>query len=408
MTPERMGDIANICFWDDETRARSGVKPPLDSVVTAGTYAYARGAYTILRTYAIGLGPVRTLEHTDFSDEAGLTWKHMPSDLKAHYAKAKEGLAWFAAWNAGFDRTIWNASSANPPLPTHCVIDVMAQAVASNLPPALEGASRALSRGGKQADGKKLINLFCSPDGATPQERPEEWERFKSYAVRDTDEMRAVWQATRKLPYREWEEYWASEDINERGFSIDLDYARRCDAVAGLNADRSNRKLAKLTGGVITKVTQRERITDWVYNRLEHAEARTLMVRAYDQDAEEDLKPAKLGIDRGRIEALLAFFAAREEEMDGLTDVELDLCEILEIREWDGSSSPGKFAKMLEQQEGGKLKGSYVFNGAAQTGRFSSKGVQVHNLPNKFVGLEEKDAEAEARAIEMINSLEIE
>lgn len=37
----------------------------------------------------------------------------------------------------------------------------------------------------------------------------------------------------------------------------------------------------------------------------------------------------------------------------------------------------------------------------------SSKGVQVHNLPNKFIGLESKEPEREAAAIEMINELEI-
>ena len=48
-------------------------------------------------------------------------------------------------------------------------IDVMAQAVASNLAPALEGAARGLRIEGKQSDGKALINMFCSRDGETPQ-----------------------------------------------------------------------------------------------------------------------------------------------------------------------------------------------------------------------------------------------
>lgn len=404
----RIDDIANLCFWDDETRSFSGTQPPLNSVVTAGTYAYSKLSFPIIRTYAIGDGPVQLLQHLDFDDEYGLTWEQMPDDLKRHYDRAREGLAWFAAWNAGFDRASWNAAIpiGNPPLKPEMVLDIMAQAVASNLPPALEGASKAIGRGGKQDDGKRLINLFCSPDGATPQSHPEEWERFCSYAVRDTDELRAVWHATRKLPWSEWQEYWASEDINERGFDIDLDFARKCDAIAGLNAARSNKKLARLTGGVVTAVTQRERIATWVYDRLEHAEAREMMVKEYDEDSEDELKAAKIGVSRDRIENLLTFFAALEDKQ-GLTDVEIDLCEILEIRQWDGSSSPGKFAKMLDQHDGGKLKGSYVFNGAAQTGRFSSKGVQVHNLPNKFIGLETGDREAEARAIEMINALEV-
>ena len=60
----------------------------------------------------------------------------------------------------------------------------MIQAGVSNLPTDLEGASRALGGEGKQADGKKLIKLFCV-EGADPREYPEEWQLFLKYARRD-------------------------------------------------------------------------------------------------------------------------------------------------------------------------------------------------------------------------------
>ena len=66
-----------------------------------------------------------------------------------------------------------------------------------------------------------------------------------------------------------------------------------------------------------------------------------------------------------------------------------------------GSSSPAKFDKMLLQHDNGALFGSYVFNGAQQTGRYSSKGVQIHNLTRSTLG------KHEAEAIELINALEI-
>jgi len=53
----------------------------------------------------------------------------------------------------------------------------------------------------------------------------------------------------------------------------------------------------------------------------------------------------------------------------------------LELREYGGAASPMKFNKIASQADNGRLKGSYVFNGAPQTGRFSSRGVQIHNLP---------------------------
>jgi hypothetical protein len=47
-----------------------------------------------------------------------------------------------------------------------------------------------------------------------------------------------------------------------------------------------------------------------------------------------------------------------------------------------------------------RLPGQYVFNGAQQTGRFSSRGVQVHNLTRKAL-------KNEAAAIEAISSIEL-
>ena len=53
---------------------------------------------------------------------------------------------------------------------------------------------------------------------------------------------------------------------------------------------------------------------------------------------------------------------------------------VLQIRLYGGSKTPAKFNKMLAQHVDGTLFGQYTFNGAGQTGRASSRGVQVHNL----------------------------
>jgi hypothetical protein len=74
---------------------------------------------------------------------------------------------------------------------------------------------------------------------------------------------------------------------------------------------------------------------------------------------------------------------------------------VLTARQFGGSASPAKFAKMVAQHDDGLLKGQYVFGGAPQTGRFSSKGVQTHNLTRSSL------EEFEVPAIEMINELEV-
>jgi DNA polymerase bacteriophage-type len=398
--------IETILFYDTETR--SAATPPFDDVTEVGSAAYfAHGAKVILFPYAIGDGPVQLVENWD-----GVKFEELPKEVRDHYNLSMTRKGVFAAFNSAFDRRAWSSGIEKAPwMIARQAVDVMAQAMASNLPPALEGASKALGREGKHPEGKRLIKLFCGSEAkGSPTTHPEDWALFKQYAIEDVEEMRHVYKGTRPLPLEEWEEFWASEYVNDAGMAIDMEFVKRCAAIAEMNIYRSNAKLDKMTGGVIDKVTQTARITDWVWDRLKgHSPAREFMEKAIREDpnSPEDYIVVKKGLSRDRIENILTYFNDVEEKNDGLTEAEILLCELLEIRQWDGSSAPAKFAKMLIQQERGSLHNSYVFNGAAQTGRFSSRGVQVHNLTNKFVGLEDKNSDLEIEAIEMINSLEI-
>jgi DNA polymerase len=393
-----LADIENICFVDFETRALPGTSDNDGNVKDAGTYRYAKNSFAIISTWAIGNGPVFDLALSDFAT-GPLKWSDTPPDLRAFYGRVANDEAWFAAFNAGFDRNVWNAIPSFPKLLPEHMIDIMAQAAASNLPPALEGVARALGLGGKQADGKALIKLFCSADGGTPQSHPDEWRRFKAYARQDTALLQEIFKRTRALPFSEWREYWASERINERGVAIDLHFVERAAAVAEAEKKRINSQLSRWSNGQVTAVTQVARLADWIHNRLDTAEAREILVSeaVEDADSDEDWETDKLSLARARVERLLAYYATRHplSEHDQLT------VDVLNTRLFGGSTSPFKFRKMLDQHDGGLLKGQYVFSGAAQTQRFSSKGVQVHNLTRQTLG------KHEAAAIEMINELKL-
>lgn len=399
----------SICFFDTETLSHAD--EPFNNVVDVGAYRYfAEGARPHILSYAIDDGPVRVLDRYE-----GLRYKDLPLDLRQFYNRAAQrGDAHFVTWNAAFDRLAWN-TMGGPEIGVRMIKDAMAQAVASNLPPSLDGAARYVGKTQKDHRGKALIKMFATGD-YTPADRPEEWEEYKGYARDDTAALRDIWQATRPLSDQEWEEYFASEIINDRGMPIDVEFAKRAALVAAAQKERANEQIKVLTGGVVTKVTQVKRLAEWVYDNLDgHSEAREAMTKQVreDPESEGDYIVTKLGLSRDRIAQVLAYFNDVEDKHDGLTDLEIAICDALEIRQWDGSTTPGKFGKMLIQQVDGKLKGSYAFNGAPQTGRFSSRGVQVHNLIRmaldlllKQQGAEDWDG-AEERAIEMINNLEV-
>lgn len=397
-----LADINNLCFVDTETRALKSASVSDGNLKSAGTYRYAKNAFVIVSTFAIGDEPVFEVSLDRGFDGDWLCWDEMPRPLREFHKRVEQREAWYAAWNTGFDRNVWNEGTYDfPRLAPEQTIDIMAQAVASNLAPALEGAARGLKIAGKQSDGKALIAMFCSRDGETPQSKPVEWQRFKDYGLQDTAVLREVFRATRALPFEEWEDYWVSEAINERGVAIDVPFVERAAEVSKADIARSNALLNRWTNGQVTAVTQVAKIADWVYDRLEYTEARMLLVSAFDEEASTedddagDLKVGKLSLERSRIESVLAFF----NTLGPLSERDQAIVDVLTVRQFGGSASPQKFGKMRDQHDGGRLKGQYVFNGAQQTGRYSSKGVQTHNLTRSSLG------PFEAAAIEMINDL---
>lgn len=412
-----LADIANICFVDTETRALPSASVSDGDVTTAGSYRYNKNAFVIISTFAIGDGPVFEVSLDRGFDGDWLCWDEMPVALREFHKRVEQREAWYGAWNMAFDREAWNEGTYDfPRLAIDQTIDVMAQAVASNLAPKLEGASKGIGRAGKQSDGGQLIDLFCSRDGAklgkpfgnmSAEEVLAKWQRFKSYGLQDTAELREVFRHTRALPFEEWDDYWVSERINSRGVAIDLPLVERAAAVARADVARSNSQLIRWTNGQIDKVTQAARIATWIYDRLEYSEARMLLVKEYDENASTedddagDLKVGKLSLARSRIDALLAFFATLADKEGGLSERDQAIVDVLTVRQFGGSASPAKFAKMQAQHDGGRLKGQYVFSGAAQTGRFSSRGVQVHNMFRGYLG------KHEVEAIEMINEIEV-
>lgn len=399
-------NIEDICFFDTETRALPETAGSTDANVNnAGTYRYAKKSFVIILTYAIGEAPVQCVANWNLNPDFFRSWTAMPADLTRHLDRAVAGKAWFAAWNAGFDRQAWNNSMPDDGyLRPENTIDAMAQAVASNLPAALGDASHAIGRDGKQADGRDLIRLFCSPNGGTPQSHPLEWERFKSYAIRDTEELREVWRHTRQLSMEEWREYWASERINDRGMMVDLDFCRKAAKVAELDRKRTNTLLHKYTDGYINSVFQHKLLAEWTWNNLVDTDARNMLVSKFDDDDEEGIKPDKLSLERSRVTRLIDRYIAIEKRDGGLSEIDQTILNVLQLREYGASNAPKKFSKIVQQHDDGALRGGYVWNGAPQTGRFSSKGVQVHNLTRAVLG---RKGALEPEAIEMINDLEV-
>ena len=406
-------DMDDFCFFDTETRSLPDLpNPDWGNIKTAGVYRYAACAHVIILTYAIGLGPVKEWVLDDF--DGVLHWADAPADLAAFRERAvTRGDCWFVAWNAAFDREVCNRGMVRltraPAIPITAIIDASPQAMASGLPAGLGHAAKVLNTTRKVEQGKNLIGLFTPADGATPQQKPEAWEEFKHYAREDVEAMRDIFLSTRQLTRRDWEEYWAAEAVNARGVPVDRAFVERAAALADVYARQSHAEVRRITGndwGPKHHVA----LANWAYDMLlsTQPDLCELMVTSYEEgDDEEDWVVGKVSLDRRRIEQIIGALEAQDEK-SGLTDAELAVLELCEVKLYGAGSTVMKFDKMLPMIDpDGNLRGQYVFNGAAQTGRFSSRGVQLHNLTRSWVGMETGDTAMEEQALIFISELEL-
>jgi DNA polymerase len=373
-----------ITWADFETRA-----PGVD-LKAVGTFRYAAEATTsaIVLAYALGGAPALAWH----ADGAILDWNNTPEDLRAAFGRGTT----FAMWNASFDSAVWNyATLGFPFLAPERVIDPLVQAGVSNLPTDLESASRALGGAGKQGDGKALIRLF-SIEGAAPADYPVEWQRFLAYACQDVEAMREVYRKTRPLPPEEWAQYWAFEHINRRGVTVDVPFVRNAAALAAEDAAVIGRRLAELTGGNVTQVTQARRLATWMHDQLADAATREVLVSG--DVAEDDEGDTEFSLRRDRVARVLAMLGAKRAN-GGLDAAEIKVFEAATLRLYGAGAAPKKFARLDAQQIDGVIRDQYRFAGAGQTGRMTSKAAQIHNLTRDVLG---ENGAAEAPIVDLI------
>lgn len=281
----------------------------------------------------------------------------LPLDLYRHIAAG--GL--IEAFNAGFEMWVWRHMVLYyqaPPLPLRQVRCAQAKGRAWALPPALDKVGEVLAvEHGKDKDGTRLLQRFSQPRSPTkadprqrirPEDDPVDGPRLYAYNARD---IVAESEVSAKVPdlSPEEQEYWfIDQAINQRGIAIDQDGLHACIAIIEQAHRQYNAELSALTGSVVTKASQTQRLSAWLA---------PLGVQMASMD--DDAVQAALG-------TLLPPAARRA----------------LEIRSAVGSASVKKvFAIRNQLAEDGRLHDLFTFHGA-RTGRPTGSGPQPTNLPN--------------------------
>ena len=352
-----------MTLWVDfETRSACDLK-------TAGVYNYAQHASTevLCMSYA-------------FDDDEVQTWVSGPlPDFTGHMIYAH---------NAAFERLMfWYVLQQNYPLESfYCTAT---QARANCAPGGLEDVGRFAGAAMKKDHrGAQLIRLLSVPrsDGSFNND-PTLMQEMVAYCEQDVRAMRAVSKAMRPLSADELADYHVNERINDRGLMVDVPLCRAAIKYAGAEMDEIQKIVAEVTEGQITSVRS-PKMREWVLERVGE-QAKKLMWTG-----------EKYSIDKNVRANLLA--------MENHDEVPPDVAEVIQCADDLWASSVAKFSRLasLADEEDARVRGAFVFAGGSATGRASSYGAQVHNLPRKSAKDPESVRTAMVRGHEIVPRFE--
>lgn len=261
------------------------------------------------------------------------------------------------AWNVSFERNCLNAALGiyTPPEQWR---DAMTIAAMNGLPMSLDAAGAALQlQQQKLATGKALIRYFCMPCKPTisnggrtrnlPEHAPDKWELFKEYCVRDTAVEQTIYDRLSSFPIPEWERRLEALDahINERGVLVDMELAESAVAIDEQSRAQNVAEMQEITG--------------------------------LDNPGSVAQLKAWLATKNVNVDSLNK--ATVSELLDTVTDPATR--RVLELRKLTGKTSTKKYQAILDAAcADHRIRGLLQYYGAARTGRWAGRRVQLQNL----------------------------
>ncbi len=331
-------------FWDVETKSTVDLSD-------IGAYKYATDPTTEILCvgYATDAGPIKIWHPGDPVPKAFLEAARHPQNYAC------------VVHNFGFEQNILRNILAPrygwPVLPVGNSICTMATARALALPASLGKLARALNLPHqKDSAGNRLMLQMMKPRKPTKDEDPEKvhWfadaERMAKLDAYCKDDVATTREAFWTMPPLSEEEQalWVIDQrINDRGIAVDVELAKAASKIAAEAYPRLHQEMARITDGEVNTIDEVAKLTAW----LQKHEA---SVASVDKKALEEL----LKNDRLPPKARRAIELRREGAQAAVKKVDALLARV---------------------EDDGRLRGAFAYH-AASTGRWSSHGLQVHNL----------------------------
>ena len=316
---------------------------------SCGVYKYVEADdFTILLfSYSVDGGAVQCV---DFAQGETL-----PAEI---LAALRDPAVIKTAFNAAFERICISRYYGWPlmdPAQWRCT---MVRAARMGLPLSLEQCGEVLRlEDGKMKEGKTLIRYFSTPTRGKrhlPADAPDRWETYKQYNIRDVEVEQQVLAKVRRLEPAEFDEqlYVVDQLINDRGVLLDRQLAE--------NAARFDE--------------------DYKAQLLDEAKALTGMENPNSTTQLKEYIRKVTGV------SVATLNKKNLDEVESLVKHSSKARRALELRREMGKTSNKKYAAMLKCVcADGRIHGLLQFCGAARTGRWAGRLVQVQNLPQNHL-----------------------
>lgn len=327
--------------------------------IRAGSHAYAAdpSAEVLLWGYAIDDAPAKVWDVT-----AGPMPEELRQALDEVARKERRHV-----WQNGvmFDRVFLSYVMPEIERPMETLDDTMVMAYQAGLPGSLKELCQVFHLSAdkaKDADGSRLIQIFCKPlpstwklDRATSKTHPEEWAKFVNYCRLDIESMREVY---KKLPAfnrtaKERELQVLDAAINMRGIGVDVEFAEAAIATAERAKKDIDKQVFKLTDGRVVTAGQRDALIQFFFDK-------------YGWQL-KDMRKSEL-----------------EKRMED-PDIPAEMKELIGLRLMGTKTSVQKYKRVVQGAVDGRLRGCMQFRGASRTGRISGRTFQPQNLPRPLI-----------------------
>lgn len=202
----------------------------------------------------------------------------------------------------------------------------------------------------KMAEGTRLIRKFSIPGvngRVLPKDSPEDWALFKAYNKRDVEvemEIRKALDPFYVSPDL-WDEYHRDQVINDRGILVDRNFVESAMAMGKRAQEEITGRLQQLTG--LSNPRSPVQMKKWLFSK--------------------DHIPHTL---------------CKKERAHFIAHTTGDIHEALVLYNQAQKSSLAKYTAMADSTcSDGRARGMFQFYGAARSGRWAGRRIQLQNLP---------------------------